>query len=359
MLVQEYLKTKSLEDLTAELGIQVRRHTKYLNLVGLCYWNVTSPHYHPIVTECRGLILDEANDWNVVAYPFDRFYNYGESCATEIDFDNAIAYKKLDGSLIIMYYYNDEWLVATTGSPDAGGNILDYDVTFAELAWTVFMQERYKLSDLDVNYTYMFELCTPFNKVVVPHSSNALTLLGVRNNTTLLEESLAQPKFHDAFNLVDYLEYGSTIDEIKNDLVKLDGLHNEGYVIVEWLTFKRVKLKHDDYVKLHRVKFNTTKRDILELVRTGEGNEFISYFPEFSSIYNNYLTKYNKLCELIEHDLNEFAKITDKKQFAIAISNIKWKAILFSIRDGHSNSVSEALSKLLLKNFEELMELCK
>jgi hypothetical protein len=257
-----------------------------------------------------------------------------------------------------MYYYNDEWLVATTGSPDAGGTILDYSVTFAELAWTVFMQESYKLDDFDVNYTYMFELCTPFNPVVVSHSSNSLTLIGVRNRTTLREESIAQPKF-TSFKLVDYLEYGLTIDEVRDELVKLDGLHNEGYVIVEWCTWKRVKLKHDDYVKYHRIKSSVTKRDILELVRTGEGNEFISYFHEFSSIYNNYLTKYNKLCELIEHDLNEFAKITDKKQFAIAISNIKWKVILFSIRDGHSKSVKEALSKLLLKNFEELMKLCK
>lgn len=358
MLVQEYLRTKSLEDLTAELGIQVRRHTKYPNLVGLCYWNVTSPHYHPIVSECRGLILDEANDWNVVAYPFDRFYNYGESCATEIDFDNSYAYKKLDGSLIIMYYYNDEWLVATTGSPDAGGTILDWDITFSELAGTVFNEEHYKLDDLDVNYTYMFELCTPFNKVVVPHTSNSLTLIGVRNRTTLREESIWQPKF-TSFKLVESLEYGTSIDEVKDELVKLDGLHNEGYVIVDWFNFNRVKLKHDDYVKCHRIKSSVSKRDILELVRTGEGNEFISYFPKFSSIYNNYLTKYNKLCELIEHDLNEFSSIADKKQFAIAISNIKWKAILFSIRDGHSKSIKEALSKLLLKNFEELMELCK
>jgi hypothetical protein len=359
MLVQEYLKTKSLEDLTAELGIQVRRHTKYPNLVGLCYWNVTSPHYHPIVTECRGLILDEANDWNVVAYPFDRFYNYGEVYAEDdIDFDNSYAYKKLDGSLIIMYHYNNEWLVGTTGSPDAGGTILDWDITFSELAWNVFNEEHYKLDDLDVNYTYMFELCTPFNKVVVPHSSNSLTLIGVRNRTTLREESIWQPKFNK-LKLVESLEYGLTIDEVTDELVKLDGLHNEGYVIVEWFTFKRVKLKHDDYVKLHRIKFNTTKRDIIELVRTGEGNEFISYFPEFSSIYYVYLSKYNKLIALIEHDLNEFAKITDKKQFAIAISNIKWKAILFSIRDGRSNSIREALSKLLLKNFEELLESCK
>jgi hypothetical protein len=204
----------------------------------------------------------------------------------------------------------------------------------------------------------MFELCTPFNPVVVSHSSNSLTLIGVRNRTTLREESIAQPKF-TSFKLVDYLEYGLTIDEVRDELVKLDGLHNEGYVIVEWCTWKRVKLKHDDYVKYHRIKSSVTKRDILELVRTGEGNEFISYFHEFNSIYNNYLTKYNKLCELIEHDLNEFAKITDKKQFAIAISNIKWKVILFSIRDGHSKSVKEALSKLLLKNFEELIKLCK
>lgn len=355
MLVQEYLRTKSLEDLTAELGIQVRRHGKYPNLVGLCYWNVTSPWIHPIVSECRGLVLDEDNDWAVIAYPFNRFYNYGEPGAAAIDFTNSYAYKKLDGSLIILFSYKNEWLVGTTGSPDASGTIADWNITFSELTWNVFNEEHYKLDNLDVNYTYMFELCTPFNKVVVPHTNNSLTLIGVRNNTTLLEESIHQFKFA-GFKLVESLEYGLTIDEVKDELVKLDGLHNEGYVIVDWSNFNRVKLKHDDYVKYHWIKSSTTKRDIIELVRTGEGNEFISYFPEFSSIYNDYLTKYNELIAAIELDLNKFNSIADKKQFAIAISNIKWKAILFSIRDGHSKSIREALSKLLLKNFEELLE---
>jgi tRNA splicing ligase len=31
-----------------------------------------------IVRESRGVILDSANNWSVVALPFDKFFNYGE-----------------------------------------------------------------------------------------------------------------------------------------------------------------------------------------------------------------------------------------------------------------------------------------
>lgn len=76
--IQEYLLNNSIEQLTTELGIKTNRHTKYSNLINFCYSQIDSPYYHPIVKEARGIILDESDNWNVVAYPFNRFYSVGE-----------------------------------------------------------------------------------------------------------------------------------------------------------------------------------------------------------------------------------------------------------------------------------------
>jgi hypothetical protein len=53
--------------------------------------------HEPIVRESRGVILDEADDWRVVARAFDKFFNYGESGADEIDWGTARVQEKVDG----------------------------------------------------------------------------------------------------------------------------------------------------------------------------------------------------------------------------------------------------------------------
>lgn len=58
----------------------------------------------PIVQECRGLILDEAEGWRVVCMPYKKFFNFGEDCCADIDWSTAKVQEKLDGSLISLYW---------------------------------------------------------------------------------------------------------------------------------------------------------------------------------------------------------------------------------------------------------------
>ena len=47
--------------------------------------------------ECRGLILDSNNNWKIVAYSYNKFFNFGEVYADTIDWSNAIVFDKADG----------------------------------------------------------------------------------------------------------------------------------------------------------------------------------------------------------------------------------------------------------------------
>lgn len=95
---QQYLRSgKTPEDLKEELGINFKRHTKYPNLISFKYNQIESPRNHPIVNECRGLILNEESNWDVVSFPFCRFFNAEEGHAAEIDWNTAVVQEKLDG----------------------------------------------------------------------------------------------------------------------------------------------------------------------------------------------------------------------------------------------------------------------
>src|SRR5580704_18173365 len=101
--IQKFLRSSnSIEDLESKFAIAAKRHNTYPNLVLFKYNQIDSPFSEQIVRECRGLILDEANDWKIVNRSFDKFFNYGEGHAANIDWDSAKCLEKMDGSLIQM-----------------------------------------------------------------------------------------------------------------------------------------------------------------------------------------------------------------------------------------------------------------
>ena len=115
----EYIKQFGLSNLEKKYSIGINRAEQYPNLICLKYSHWASPFSEKLVRQARGIILDESNDWRIISYPYDKFFNYGEKYAATINWNNAKVYDKLDGSLLVLYYYDRQWLVQTSGTADA------------------------------------------------------------------------------------------------------------------------------------------------------------------------------------------------------------------------------------------------
>ena len=50
-----------------------------------------------VVKECRGIIVDVEDNFNIVCHPFNKFFNYGESNAAKVDWNSARVQDKVDG----------------------------------------------------------------------------------------------------------------------------------------------------------------------------------------------------------------------------------------------------------------------
>ena len=173
---------RTLSELETGYAITPRRHKAFPNLVLLKYSQIASPMNERIVQECRGIVLDETDDWKPVCVPYFKFFNYGEENAAAIDWTQARVYEKLDGSLMSLYWYGGDWQVASSGLPDASGGT-GAGMTFAELFWKTWNAMRYVLPSREKpgpEICYMFEMMTPLNRVVVPHAESAIVLHGVR-----------------------------------------------------------------------------------------------------------------------------------------------------------------------------------
>jgi hypothetical protein len=391
--IQKWLRANVLDLgliwLQNNLGIYTNLHPQYPNLVQFSYDQIESPKDHPIVRECRGIILDSANNWNVVAYPFNRFFNYGEPCADKIDWSTARVQEKVDGSLIIMYYYDGKWHVATRGSIGASGTVGDWKKVDTDEAWTFkdlfwdaanfWLTDRLEKLDFLRNFTLIFELTSPLNRIVCDYTKmdikyaldgtgTRLTLIGVRNNNTLQEHSLTTFNVNYGLDLTKLhivKEFPLTsFDEVIAAAEKLNPLQQEGYVVVD-AHFNRVKIKSPKYVALHHLRDGFGTRRLMELIQHGEDGEFLSYFREFEEQFKFYKVRYDYILNTMDSDwyiVNEKMNRSGlpgstytQKDFALEAVKCLIPGFLFEKRKNINVIAKDYLKKM---NVDKVIEIC-
>ncbi|MBR4315118.1 MAG: hypothetical protein IKP66_09440 [Lachnospiraceae bacterium] len=133
---------------------------------------------NPLCKEARGIIIDLSN-LDVVCVGFDKFGNYGESYVDTIDWQSARIQEKVDGS-IIKYWFDkrqNKWRFSTNG-------MIEPDANFATLLSEAKVTCGLNEDKLDKDKTYIFELISPRNQIVIKYDKTTLVHLGVRNNLT-------------------------------------------------------------------------------------------------------------------------------------------------------------------------------
>ena len=331
-----------------------------MNLLMLKYSQVDSDFNEVIVRECRGLILNEDTN-EIVSFPFTKFGNFGESYCPEIDWTTARCGEKIDGSLVKIVNVGDNLLISTNGTilaykaPVAeqigckystfGDIVADVlDVVLEKSGWQKKLQEEGLCALWEEGYTYMFELCSPWTRVVVPHKENKLYFLGKRNNETFEETYFTDdPIMSKIFDTPKVFPLKS-IDECLAATKEMPW-DEEGYVVCDG-KFNRVKVKSAAYCAVHRLKGNgvLSYARAIEIVRTNEIDEVIAYFPEFKDALLECKDRFWKLVSDTENAWNEYLKIDEslptRKDKALWITkNFKMPGVAFGLLDKKIESV--------------------
>jgi len=330
--------------------VGVKRHRSYPNLVLLKYNHFGSPWEERIVQECRGVILDEDDDFKVVSMGYTKFFNHGESHATPIDWHTARVWEKVDGSLITLYWYNG-WQVATSGTPDAATDINGLDLTFGEMFWETITDMEVDVDIFSPGHSYMFELCAPENQVVVLHQERKLYLHGVRDLTTLHEE---RP---DSWSRVSGVPLPrswplTSVDQVVEAAEELEPLEQEGYVVCD-ADFNRIKVKSPRYVAIHHAKNGIlSERNAANIIRRGESSEFLNYFPHYARL----AAKYFELVKSIQEAWEVNRHINDQKEFALRVKNLPYSGALFALKAGKTKSAEDYIARLTESAYHRLLE---
>lgn len=208
---------------------------------------------------CRGIVLDDQGE--VVINSFPKFFNHAEG-------DGLVGYTerknsgvfytvtdKMDGSLIQVARYKGQVVISSSGSftsPQA-------------MKATELLKNKH--DSIEEGWTYLFELIYPENRIVLDYGSKtSLTLLACRATATGFERTLSL--LDGDFEIVPTVDYFVGLGEIENELKKDKFINKEGY-IVKFADGYRVKMKYDEYFRLHKIVSGVNEKYVWECLRDG------------------------------------------------------------------------------------------
>jgi len=342
-MVTEFLNT--LEKYYQDGLLLKQTHPNY----DLTIWNY-SPKvqydrlWDDITIQCRGLVTN--SEGKIIARPFKKFFNYEEHSPEDIPNEEFVVYEKLDGSLGILFNYQNEWILATRGSFTSPQAIKGKEIL-----------SKHDISAWRKDNTYLFEIIYPENRIVVDYGDEEKLVVIGGIHTETGEEIPDSGLFwtqDSGFEIVlTYKTWGEGYDILKEEISK----DKEGYVI----RFKngfRMKVKGEEYKRLHRILTNISNRDIWEYLKEGKPfDEILDKVPdEFYNWVKDTARDLTVKFEDIDDEYNNifnsiFSLIETKKEFAEKAKQYPHSSLLFAMYDG--KQTHKIIWKLLYPNYSK------
>lgn len=334
-----------------------------LNLFTYSRETVATNNWDKVTSKCRGIIVHRWTE-EIVARPFEKFFNYGSPEAEEqfswrvYAADNPpTIIEKMDGFLITGYRWEGRWYAASKGS---------FHSPYAKWA-TAELSKKTPYVEWPHNHTPVFEGLHPDLRIVVDYGKRqGLVLLALINNDTGEEvpfKQLTEEARIRGFEVptVYNIDLPEAVSRTRKDGV----MPGEGYVLTWYRDGAppfRLKLKYLEYFRLHRTVTGTSPKHIFEMVSQpwlgGELKDYIDnttpWFSsfvkkwvtalrgEFSRIQTEATTRYTRVKRMVEQHSHEYANLGQmRKAYALEFlkpENKEFAGVMFAMLDDKDSS---------------------
>ena len=284
--------------------------------------------WNEVTLQTRGLILDA--EMNIVARPFRKFFNLTEHETHEIPQLPFEVFDKMDGSLGILYWLNDRPFIATRGSFTSEQAIHATEILHQKYAHT--------FDKLHQNQTYLFEIIYPVNRIVVDYgNTDDLVLLAIIDNETG-DDIVNDVAMQDiGFQEVKRYDGINDLEELK----KLDLENKEGFV-VRFSNGFRVKMKFEEYIRLHRIMTGVSNIAIWEYLAEGKSfEELLEQVPdEFYDWVQTTVADLNaQFAAILAEAKSVYKEFPTRKETALYFNEQKYPGVLFNLYTGKSPDI--------------------
>lgn len=322
MLLWELFTQDELNKELTEGRVSLREHVEFSDVAVLNYTPKAQYEGHtPVTTLCRGLVFDQSNG-ELLGKPLPKFYNYGESAAPKFDLSEPVSvFDKADGSLIVAFWYGDDFLCCSRGSFNS------------EQA----LAAQKMLDDVDFDWkrgiTYLFELVGPSNPIVLKYPEDKLISLGAVE--TEKTQYIFPGRIETPFEAVEEFQF----DTFADALAAPPRPNAEGYIIHGLPG--TVKLKQQDYIELHRIIFNLTPKNIWRAIVAGKTLDQIKepfpdeFYDEIDGHFNSIYDAYGTIADELMRAYSSIPPTADRKAFAAQVKKHPrhLQGLLFAVKD--------------------------
>ncbi len=279
----------------------------------LNYTNQYTSNASDIEEECRGLVLEEGT-WDIVAKPFTRFYKTGiKRELKDIDLQKSLIQSKEDGTLIIMYYYKGTWRVNCIQNYADDTLPFNNMMTYKELFESILGTPLSYLSpdELDINSTYLFEMCSVHNRVVRKYEPARLFLLTIiKKMEDNHYQELTISEIDDCAKYLGVFRPQVFEFENHNDITKYLRIKEKTDITFEGFVInfegERFKQKNYSYLMLHRLRFRNwvaaTPKVLGGFVRNKQIKILLNHVEEFDTNIDEVIYAINMIRHGIKKD---------------------------------------------------------
>jgi hypothetical protein len=343
----------------------------------LTIWNYTEKVQYEglwdeVTLQCRGLITEDTTG-RILVRSMKKFFNYEELIGKDVipsKGDYVYIQEKMDGSLGILFNYDGEWIMTTRGSFTSDQAIKGLEI----------VKSKYFLESWMTEYAYLVEIIYPENRIVVDYGEEKITFLSVVINEGFSGwKPTNEPELHwstalmvlnsngvEEDDIVKTEQHFNFSDELYKSLKEKNENNKEGFVLRFQPGNFRMKIKFDEYVRLHKVMTNLSTTAVWEVLSNGGSmdellkdvpDEFYNKIKEyenelilsFNTIKRQYDWIYNKIRNVY---FDVYEKEFSRAEFAMLAKKYKYPSILFALLD--NKNISPIIWKIIKPNFKKL-----
>ena len=269
----------------------------------------------------------------------NTFFNLEESENLILPDEPFEVYEKMDGSLGILYWVDSKPAIATRGSFTS-----EQAIVATELLHTKYADE---IKHLDPTKTYLFEIIYPENRIVIDYGdARKLVLLAVIDTKSCVEIPLPT---HEHFEIVKRYDGLNDLQQLK----ALEEENREGFV-VKFKSGYRLKVKFEEYVRIHKIITRVSTVNIWEYLK--EGHELLPILERVPDEFYDWVKQthaklLNDFAQIESEAHSEFKILATIKETAIYYQTCQYPAILFKMME--NRPYDHIIWKMIRPKFEK------
>jgi hypothetical protein len=282
-------------------------------------------------------------DNKIVCFSPPKSVDYNKFVNKYADTSEIWAEDFVDGTMINVFYdhANKVWEIATKST--VGGNIVffndvknykyfddnnyfseHYDLTFRSMFFETCNSNNFNLNTLNTNYCYSFIMQHPFNRIVTPIVTATIYLVKVYNinSEDLTNVTVKEINISSFVNCPPHIFLNTNVKFINKypfssyqDIKAMYNSDNTPYYCMGCVINSddgiRSKIRNNNYEMVRQLRGNQPKLqyNYLNLRKNNKINEFLSYYPEHSLIFNKFrLALYSYTNELFANYISCFIR---------------------------------------------------